>query len=63
VEHVAAVRDAGFDLAVSTAWGPVRRSDDPLQLPRVGVSESRYAFLFLRLMRSYWDDEAARVGS
>jgi len=62
VEHVAAVRDAGFDLAVSTAWGPVRRSDDPLQLPRVGFDEFRYARLFFRLMRSYWDGKAARVG-
>ncbi len=36
-KHVAAVREAGFDLAVSTAWGTATGSGDNCQLPRVPV--------------------------
>lgn len=32
--HVAMVRDAGFDAALSTVWGAATQGDDPLQLPR-----------------------------
>lgn len=32
--HVAMVRRAGFDAAVTTAWGVARRGTDPHQLPR-----------------------------
>ena len=28
------VRDAGFDAAVTTAWGAARRGTDPLRIPR-----------------------------
>jgi len=33
-EHVTMVRQAGFDAAVSTAWGPATRQSDIFQLPR-----------------------------
>jgi peptidoglycan/xylan/chitin deacetylase (PgdA/CDA1 family) len=33
-EHVRMVRDAGFDAAVSTAWGVASKNADLLQLPR-----------------------------
>ncbi len=36
-EHVAQVRAAGYDYAVSTGWGSARGSDDPFQLPRVAL--------------------------
>ncbi len=32
--HVAMVREAGFEAAVSTAWGVASRTSDPLQIPR-----------------------------
>ena len=60
-EDVTVVRDAGFDLAVSTAWGPVGDSDDPWQLPRVGFSEFRKLSLGFRMLRSYSDPVAERV--
>ena len=59
--HVEVVRESRFDLAVSTAWGPVRKTDDFWQLPRVGIEEFRKIMFALRLLRSYWDPEAARV--
>jgi peptidoglycan/xylan/chitin deacetylase (PgdA/CDA1 family) len=31
---VAAVRDCGFDAAVSTVWGAANATSDPFQLPR-----------------------------
>lgn len=33
-EHAQMVRAAGFEAAVSTAWGSARRDSDPFQLPR-----------------------------
>jgi peptidoglycan/xylan/chitin deacetylase (PgdA/CDA1 family) len=33
-EHAAMVRDAGFRLAMSTAWGTAAKEDDVFQLPR-----------------------------
>jgi len=33
-EHVAAVRELGFDAAVSSAWGAARAGDDLFQIPR-----------------------------
>jgi len=59
--HVAVVRELGFEVAVSTAWGPVRSSDDAWQLPRVGFTEFRKMHLFLQMLRSYSDPQAARV--
>ncbi|MFA5631087.1 MAG: polysaccharide deacetylase family protein [Porticoccaceae bacterium] len=33
-EHVAVVKDAGFEAAVTTRWGVADRTSDPYQLPR-----------------------------
>lgn len=33
-EHVALVKEAGYQCAVSTAWGRVNKNSDPFQLPR-----------------------------
>jgi len=60
-EHVRILSEAGFEFAVSTAWGAARPTDDPLQLPRVGFSESRFVPLWARLIRSYWSGAATRV--
>ena len=54
-------REAGFTLACSTAWGAVRQSDDPLQLPRVSFVESQAPRLLIRLHKSYWERQSARA--
>lgn len=45
--HVAMVRDAGFEVAVSTGWGAATRDSDPLQIPRIAP----------------WDRNALRYGA
>ena len=53
--HVAMARDAGFALAVSTAWGAATAATDPFQVPRVapwGASAVRYGG---RLLAAYRD--------
>ena len=52
-QSVTLVRDIGFELAVSTAWGAADRTTDPLQLPRFtpwDLGRSRFA---LRLAGNY----------
>lgn len=52
-EHVRAVRDAGFELAVSTSWGAATAQSDPFQIPRIAPwdrSPLRYA---ARMVRAY----------
>lgn len=45
-DHVALVRQAGFDVAVATDWGASSQSSDPLQLPRFTPwDKSTYGFL------------------
>lgn len=55
--HVSMVREAGFDVAVTTVWGCARRGDDPLQLPRYSPWETSAAGVWRRLakttLRSY----------
>jgi peptidoglycan/xylan/chitin deacetylase (PgdA/CDA1 family) len=59
--HVEMVREAGFGVAMSTAWGSARSGSDVLQLPRVAPWD-KSAFRFAtRLMRSYSDRSAASV--
>ncbi|MGH8259111.1 MAG: polysaccharide deacetylase family protein, partial [Steroidobacteraceae bacterium] len=51
--HVALAREAGFDLAVSTAWGAATMRSDRMQLPRIAPwdrSARRYA---MRLAAAY----------
>jgi peptidoglycan/xylan/chitin deacetylase (PgdA/CDA1 family) len=52
--HVEAVADAGYEQAVSTAWGCARREDDPLQLPRITTWDRRGLTLALRLLRYHF---------
>lgn len=55
-EHVAMVREAGYESATTTQRGRVRQADDLLQLPRVPVvrSTTRPA-LWLKLATGYED--------
>jgi len=56
--HAAMVRDAGFEVAVTTVWGSARGGDDPLQLPRYTPWETSGGGLWRRLakttLRSYF---------
>jgi peptidoglycan/xylan/chitin deacetylase (PgdA/CDA1 family) len=52
--HVDLVRKAGFDVAVSTAWGAATAKSDELQIPRIApwdASARRYAARMLRAYR------------
>jgi len=61
-EHVDSVRDAGFDVAVSTLWGAAEAGHDRLQLPRVGFSDTSRVMLGLKMLRAFTDSpSAARV--
>jgi peptidoglycan/xylan/chitin deacetylase (PgdA/CDA1 family) len=58
-EHVALVRDLGFDCAVSTAWGAARAGADLYQIPRFTPWDRTNAKFALRLfgnsMRSRYE--------
>ncbi|MBC6963018.1 MAG: polysaccharide deacetylase family protein, partial [Nitrosomonas sp.] len=52
--HVRMIKDAGFEAAVSTAWGAARQDSDMFQLPRFtpwDKSEWRYVLRMVRNMR------------
>jgi peptidoglycan/xylan/chitin deacetylase (PgdA/CDA1 family) len=51
--HVAMVRDAGFDLAVTTSWGCGTQRSDVYQLPRIAPSELSSGWVAARLARNY----------
>ena len=51
-EHAQMVRDAGFEAAVSTAWGSARRNSDPFQLPRFTPWDRRRWAFGLRMGRN-----------
>jgi peptidoglycan/xylan/chitin deacetylase (PgdA/CDA1 family) len=62
VEHVRMVREAGFAVAVSTAWGAARRTSDPLQLPRFtpwARHPLKFDLLMLRNLRTGAERQAA----
>jgi peptidoglycan/xylan/chitin deacetylase (PgdA/CDA1 family) len=52
-EHVAMVREAGFDFALSTAWGAATMSSDSYQIPRVAPWDAAPLGFGLRLVRAY----------
>ncbi len=52
--HVAMVRNAGFDGAVSTAWGAARRGMNRFQLARIAPWDVTPARFGLRIARSYF---------
>jgi len=49
--HVAMVRDAGFELAVTTAWGAATARSESFELPRLGLHGA--ASPWMRCFRSY----------
>lgn len=52
--HVEQVRKAGFEVAVSTAWGSATANSDELQIPRIApwdITARRYAARMLRAYR------------
>jgi len=51
--HVEMVRSAGFDAAVSTAWGAAAGNCDPLQIPRVAPWDESAFKYGLRMLRSF----------
>lgn len=52
-EHVAMVREAGFDNAVSTAWGKATRVSNRYEIPRIAPWDRTALRYALRLLRSY----------
>jgi peptidoglycan/xylan/chitin deacetylase (PgdA/CDA1 family) len=60
------VREAGFEAAVSTAWGASRTTDDPLQLPRFtpwDATSWRFALRMARTQVSSRATPAVRVAA
>lgn len=57
--HVDLVRAAGFETAVSTAWGPARSSGDRWQMPRLAPWDRNIRAFGLRLVRAYTQREVA----
>lgn len=61
-EHVRMVREAGFDAAVSTAWGAASRRSNVLQLPRFtpwARNPLKFDLLMLRNLRIGLEQQAA----
>ncbi len=54
-KHVAMARAAGFELALSTAWGSATAQSDPFQVPRVAAWDQDALRYGLRLARAYRD--------
>ncbi len=52
-EHVEMVRNAGFDAAVSTAWGAAHRNSDLFQIPRMTPWERTPLRYAARLLYTY----------
>jgi glycosyltransferase involved in cell wall biosynthesis len=51
--HAHMVREAGFELAVSTDWGCARRGSDAFHLPRVAFWDRDRRMFWARLMKTY----------
>jgi peptidoglycan/xylan/chitin deacetylase (PgdA/CDA1 family) len=58
-EHVAMVREEGFEAAVSTAWGVARAASDPFQLPRFTPWDRTPGRFVLRLLHNTFRRTAA----
>lgn len=52
-EHVRAVQEAGFDLAVSTSWGAATTRSDPFQIPRIAPWDSSALRYAARMVNAY----------
>jgi len=51
--HARMVKEAGYAVAVSTAWGCAHRRSDPFQLPRLSPWDRTAGRYALRLLRAY----------
>lgn len=60
-EHVQLVREAGFTVAVTTAWGTATGESDLLQLPRVSPAFRSPRDFGLRLAMSFRDQSGAKA--
>ncbi len=61
LEHVAMVRELGFEAAVSTAWGVANAGSDRFQLPRFTPWDRTPGRCLLRLMHNTFRTTADRV--
>jgi peptidoglycan/xylan/chitin deacetylase (PgdA/CDA1 family) len=52
-DHVDAVRDAGFELAVSTSWGAATAQSDPFQIPRIAPWDRQPLRYAARMVNAY----------
>jgi peptidoglycan/xylan/chitin deacetylase (PgdA/CDA1 family) len=60
-QHVAVVRKAGFELAVSTAWGAASIHSDPFQLPRISPWDRDAVRFAGRVLRGFRERRFATV--
>lgn len=60
-EHVEVVREAGFDAAVSTAWGALDRSVDFFQIPRFTPWDQTQLRFDVRMLRNLFGVPIERV--
>lgn len=60
-EHVNLVREAGFEIAVSTAWGVASSESDLLQLPRFTPWDKRIGKFMFRLYRNGFSSKEESV--
>jgi peptidoglycan/xylan/chitin deacetylase (PgdA/CDA1 family) len=56
---VVLAREAGFDVALSTAWGAATPERDPHQIPRIAPWDRTALRFGLRLVRAYVERTAA----
>lgn len=58
--HAAMVREAGFSVAVTTAWGCATHRMDPFELPRIAPWDRSRGRFFARLARTYAESYSSR---
>jgi peptidoglycan/xylan/chitin deacetylase (PgdA/CDA1 family) len=58
---VALAREAGFEVAVSTAWGAATPSSDPLQIPRIAPWDRTALRFGIRMVRAHRERQATTV--
>jgi peptidoglycan/xylan/chitin deacetylase (PgdA/CDA1 family) len=56
-------REAGFDVAVSTAWGAATPQRDPLQIPRVAPWDRTAMRFAIRMVRAFVQRDPASVAT
>ena len=58
---VALAREAGFEVAVSTAWGAATASSDPMQIPRIAPWDRTALRFGVRMVRAHLERQIASV--